>query len=163
MFEGDHGARVGLETGFKRSAAWPAARRLHLQQWPWCVACQSPYQGLLAALLRPVFDVRVHHIFPFHVVQALDRPDLECDSRNLVTLCGAHHFLIGHLGDWDSFNPHVKHLALRFFGRPAKGIPSDPEYQRFRDERKRDIRFLTGSELAAIRIRLDEKFPRQPV
>jgi 5-methylcytosine-specific restriction endonuclease McrA len=51
-------------------------------------------------------DPQVHHKVPFH-----DRPELELDPTNLVTLCGPkhrnHHLDIGHLGDYKCYNHNI--------------------------------------------------------
>lgn len=47
-------------------------------------------------------NLNVHHIVPFH-----NDPSLECNYRNLVTLCRDHHFHIGHHNNWKNSNPHV--------------------------------------------------------
>ena len=69
--------------------------------------------------------VEVHHIFPFHICVVVDRPDLELDERNLVTLCGQshdrgvgdRHLLLGHFDDWESMNVWVRRKAsTRFTG-----------------------------------------------
>lgn len=159
MWFRDHGAEVALEIGLKRSSRWKKARREHLKKQPWCVACKKQHNGLFVGFLRFFRGVQVHHIFPFHIVRALDRGDLECDSRNCVTLCKDHHRVLGHFNDWNSYNPYVKHLAIRFFGRPIRDILNDPEWLRFREERKRDIRFLSSVELSELRAKLDEKLP----
>jgi len=118
--------------------------------------------GFFAALRRRFRTVIVHHIYPFHICRALDRPDLEYDHRNLVTLCKDHHWVLGHFTEWDCYNPYVKHLALRFFARPIKDVLNDPEWYRFRDERRLDIRFLSPEKIEELRTRLQEKFPPKP-
>lgn len=162
MLFSDPGAEAAREVGMKRDAGWPRAKREHLAKQPWCIACERQHRGAIAAVLRFFRGVDVHHIYPFHIVRVLDRPDLECDSRNLVTLCRGHHLVLGHFNDWNCYNPHVKHLALRFFGKPASVILADSEWNRFHGERKRDIRFLVGPEMAELRVKLDEKFPVRP-
>lgn len=79
----------------KRSSAWPAARRAHLEKHPSCAVCGS------------LEKLEVHHIRPFHI-----RPDLELASTNLVTLCESRgyancHLFFGHLGNYKSFNVDV--------------------------------------------------------
>jgi hypothetical protein len=44
----------------------------------------------------------MHHIIPVSV-----NPELECEENNIVRLCRLHHFRIGHLGNWNLFNPNV--------------------------------------------------------
>lgn len=156
----DPGAGVALETGFKRGERWPEVRRAHLKRQPHCIACKTYDLGFWESIFRRFRSTVVHHIYPFHLCRALDRADLEYDSRNLVTLCYDHHWVLGHFADWGTYNPHVKHLALRFYARPIRDVMADAEWARFRDERRMDIRFLTADELSQLRIRLDDKFPR---
>lgn len=96
-----------------RSDKWPAVRRAHLGEHPACEAC-----GASIAL-------NVHHVIPFH-----ERPDLELEESNLITLCAKFedvdsdgtndqfncHFRIGHDPDgpdgprgpnWKLSNPNV--------------------------------------------------------
>jgi 5-methylcytosine-specific restriction enzyme A len=76
--------------GHARSGRWPSVRREHLRQEPDCQVC-----GTLK-------DCDVHHVKPFHLY-----PELELSPTNLVTLCGAHHLLFGHLMYWAAHNPDV--------------------------------------------------------
>lgn len=159
MFFDDPGAVVAGDV--PRDQRWKAARRDHLKKQPWCIACRIQYRGVIAFIIRIFRRMTVHHIYPFHIVQTLDRGDLELDSRNLVTLCKGHHRVLGHLDDWMCYNPHVKHLALRFFGRDVRDVLIDPEWSRFRDERKPDLQFMAVKDLIELRAKLDEKFPRR--
>lgn len=78
-------------TGSTRSPQWPRVRAEHLRANPACAACGGRA------------DLEVHHIQAF-----TDRPDLELDSRNLVTLCGDPcHLVFGHLRAWQRINPDV--------------------------------------------------------
>jgi hypothetical protein len=159
MFFDDPGAEIALDA--TRDPLWKTARRAHLKKQPWCIACLVQHRGMLAFIIRMFRRMTVHHIYPFHIVRALDRADLEFDPRNLVTLCGEHHRVLGHFDDWMCYNPHVKHLSVRFFGREIDDILGDPEWSRFRDERKRDLQFMSVQELLELRAKLDEKFPRR--
>jgi 5-methylcytosine-specific restriction enzyme A len=80
--------------GGPRSRDWPAIRRWHLEKQPVCQAC-----GVSDHL-------QVHHIRPFHL-----HPELELDSRNLLTLCERRghdcHFVFGHFHNWQLWNPAV--------------------------------------------------------
>jgi hypothetical protein len=81
----------------RRSPAWRALEHWWLAHQPVCQAC-----GGTARL-------QVHHIEP--VAKA---PELECDPKNLITLCmGARacHFRIGHGGSWRAYNPEVVYDA----------------------------------------------------
>lgn len=74
----------------ERSGRWPAVRRAYLETHPVCEAC-----GTSA-------DLEVHHVLPFH-----ERPDLELEEHNLITLCRRHHWEIGHDpdGPWEPARP----------------------------------------------------------
>lgn len=90
-----------------RSPEWRKVRKLHLKDNPRCVVCYTKK------------NLQVHHIEPFHL-----RPDLELNLTNLVTLCGDHHLLFGHLDYWKSWNPAVledcEQMAYKIETRPVK-------------------------------------------
>lgn len=52
--------------------------------------------------------VELHHIVPRHV-----DPSRIFDESNLIPLCRSCHFRIGHLCDWDLWNPYVVEDASR--------------------------------------------------
>lgn len=86
-----------------RSPRWRAVERHWLRANPSCAAC-----GGLARL-------QVHHVEPFH-----ERPELELDAGNLITLCMGPeecHLLVGHLGSWKLSNPHVRAYAAALLRR----------------------------------------------
>lgn len=98
-------SRLPASEPFGRSGAWPRVRREHLGREPACIAC-----GRSGSL-------EVHHVVPYH-----DRPDLELDPGNLVTLCADPcHFVFGHLLDWRRSNPHVREDAAAYRARIAGG------------------------------------------
>lgn len=74
-----------------RSSQWPAVRRKHLRLWPTCAACGT------------CDGVEVHHIVPVHVDKSKELMDW-----NLLSLCKAHHLLVGHLGSWHSWNESAR-------------------------------------------------------
>jgi len=51
----------------------------------------------------------VHHMVPVHV-----DPKLACDQDNLITLDRHCHFLIGHLGNWRSWNRRLDQSIVEF-------------------------------------------------
>lgn len=73
-----------------RSPEWPKVRRRVIEKHPTCAA---------TGVTR---DLEAHHIIPFH-----EDPKLELDEKNLIVLSRIPHFLIGHLGSWNSHNPNV--------------------------------------------------------
>ena len=114
---GDHGARIARRYRRERSPDWPRVEQEHLLREPACVSCGYKDQGL-----------QVHHIRPFHLY-----PDLELDPHNLITLCQVrgreHHLLLGHLDDWESYNPNVRNDVRRFHKENAKQISAEPAWQ----------------------------------
>lgn len=88
-----------------RSSRWARVRREHLRANPSCAACRNPHR------------LQVHHIVPFE-----DRPDLELDPSNLITLCMGFyecHLHVGHGGDYRFFNPHVVLSAKDIYDDPT--------------------------------------------
>ncbi len=87
--------------GSPRSGSWPRVRRDHLAREPACIACGRAK------------ELEVHHVVPFH-----ERPEMELDSGNLVTLCADPcHWVFGHLTDWKSHNPGVREDAAAFLAK----------------------------------------------
>jgi 5-methylcytosine-specific restriction endonuclease McrA len=76
--------------GAVRSNRWRTVERHHLAAHPECAACGRKGHN------------QVHHQKPFH-----ERPDLELDEKNLLTLCPVHHLVFGHADSWRAINPHV--------------------------------------------------------
>lgn len=75
-----------------RSPKWPAVEKAFLKaNQGGCQAC------------RAKSTLEVHHKQPFHM-----HPELELDPKNLIVLCRRCHLLVGHLDDWQSYNPSVK-------------------------------------------------------
>lgn len=115
----DHGLAVARKYGRQeRSPEWPAVAHAHLAHEPACRVCGHQGRGL-----------QVHHIKPFHLY-----PDLELDPNNLITLCELkgrnHHLLIGHLDDWESYNPQVRVDVKRYHKENANTIRADPYWQK---------------------------------
>jgi len=157
MFSKDHGSAVADVHGVKRSSKWSTARKEHLKIEPRCVACKK---SKLSHLVSKVLGkVQVHHIIPFHVVVALGFPELELDQRNLITLCNDHHLVLGHLDDYQSYNPDVlEHATKIFFGKTSKQIESDQSWQAFEKYRPKDLCKMTEAEKAAIKAHILQKF-----
>lgn len=69
-----------------RSPRWQKVREDHLSRHPVCEACNTQIRR------------EVHHVTPFWAA-----PELELEKTNLITLCRAHHFHLGH--DPDGVGP----------------------------------------------------------
>ena len=81
--------------GSGRSGKWAKVRDDFIETHPACAACGKPAE-------------EVHHIRPFH-----EEPALELNPDNLVALCKHHHLDLGHLGDYQAWNPLVREDAAR--------------------------------------------------
>lgn len=96
---------------FTRSSRWPAFRRAHLQNHPYCESCGK----------KKKVGMQVHHIVPFSV-----DPSKELINSNLLTLCSNPrcHLDKGHLGYWRSWNVNVltdcKIWLWKYKTRPLK-------------------------------------------
>jgi hypothetical protein len=114
----DHGALIAKRHGHARSSEWPRVEKEHLQREPGCRVCGYEGRG-----------VQVHHIKPFHL-----HPNLELDPNNLITLCEIkgrdHHLLIGHLDDWESYNPNVRDDVKRYHKKTDAQIRENKEWQK---------------------------------
>ena len=80
--------------GAARSPKWGKVRRDFLRVNPVCMVCGGDK------------DLDVHHLIPFS-----QNPALELEVSNLMTLCTPHHFLIGHLMSWRSWNSGAREDA----------------------------------------------------
>ena len=85
---------------------------------PVCQACGSPDEP------------EVHHLDPVSW-----KPERELDPDNLITLCRRCHLLLGHLNDWESFNPwcemDVATWRSKIRLRPRKGPEVDVGLRNF--------------------------------
>lgn len=100
---GDAAARV-VEG---RSPKWGSFRDSIIRAHPFCACCGNADPGSLNA----------HHVWPFYF-----RPDLELDPANVIVLCergspfGINcHLVVGHLGNFKSYNPEVAKAAAFMF------------------------------------------------
>lgn len=154
----DKGLKVATSHGVqKRSAHWPGVERTHLSAEPACVACGHNR-----------FPVQVHHIIPFHFAVLLGRPDLELDTRNLVTLCESkrgvsspnHHLLIGHLGSFRSSNVRAREDASGAFrGMTEEQIEASDAWRARVAGRMKPWGWMTVGEKADFRLLMDRLFP----
>jgi hypothetical protein len=160
----DSGAEAAKAHGTERSPKWNGVRKAHLKLEPSCVACAKKRKGLWAKVVAIVKPVQVHHIYPFHVVVALGRPDLELDHRNLITLCESgekHHICLGHLGDFSSFNPGVRvHAEKSFHGMTADQITTSNHWHELVKMRPEDLGKMSDATKQDYRADLDRLFPK---
>ncbi|MCR4311327.1 MAG: HNH endonuclease [Candidatus Taylorbacteria bacterium] len=88
--------------GIPRSSQWPKVRAEFLKTHPKCAVCGTTK------------DLAVHHKKPYFLY-----PELELDSRNLITLCDglSHHLIFGHLGSYLSYNKNIDEDSLIWWGK----------------------------------------------
>lgn len=150
----DHGGRVAAAFALHRHSRWPRVRAAFIADNPCCAAC--PPESVADRL-------EVHHIVPFHICHLIDRPELELDPRNLVTLCGTgddHHLLLGHLDDFSSMNPDLAEALRRFAGKRAAELRCEPDWVRAVKHRPADWNVMTDDQRDALRERVGRLFPR---
>jgi len=104
----DFDAEIIAQYGIQRHNDWGKIARQHLIGQPKCLICGL---NVLYNLIQEG-SCNVHHKYPLQHCIAVNRPDLELDRRNMFTVCARHfdhhHLLIGHLEDWESYNPHLE-------------------------------------------------------
>ena len=112
---------VASALGIQRSEKWKDVQNEHL-------TINGPgYDQTRCAVCQETQQRQVHHIIPFHLCHLVYRGDLELDERNLMTLCEVmehnHHQLLGHLQDWEIYNPAGREgIASAFQGQTAGGL-----------------------------------------
>lgn len=150
----DAGAEVAAAHGLKRSDQWPRVERAFRKAHPTCAACDSA-------------SVQVHHVLPFHFAILLDRPDLELDPRNLIALCESedgtpandHHLLLGHLDDFETYNPAVRQFATTYHGQDAATIRAAVDWQAAANAKPPAWGDMTDDEKMAMRTLMDTLYP----
>lgn len=83
--------------GRERSPRWDAARKAWLKEHPECEVSGATK------------ELEVHHVVPFH-----ERPELELDPGNFMTLARPYHFLVGHFCNWSKVNLDARKEAARW-------------------------------------------------
>lgn len=105
-------------------------------------------------------------MLPFHFCVNLGRPELELDERNLMTLCDEtinnHHLLLGHLGDFQSYNPNVKTDVAGPLGHLSDDqIDADPSWQTEMRQRLLFLDQMNKQQIAAFKVLMDTGYPPQ--
>lgn len=112
----DVGTSIAQKYGLKRSPLWPKAQREYLAKNPQCAVCSINT------------TIQIHHVMPFHFCHLVYRGDLELDERNFMPLCeetgNNHHLLLGHLGDFESYNQGGRESILAL-GKAIPGLSEE--------------------------------------
>lgn len=147
----DPGHSVAKEHGLKRSDHWPAVRNRHLKMDPKCAVCGDEKV------------LQVHHIIPFHVCILIGRPELELCHRNLITVCECkehdHHLLLGHLGDFKSYNHSVRRGLKKFAKMTDVEIKACAAWKKMMAKRPSGAHKWTKKEIDALKLRVDRLYP----
>jgi len=102
-------------------------------------------------------------MFPFHFVVLCGRPDLELDPRNLITLCTEpkfeHHLLLGHLDDFESYNPDVKKFVKTDAKKTSQQIRTEAAFQKAHATKPKHLQDMTEAEKAAFKQLLGTVLP----
>jgi putative sterol carrier protein len=134
-----------------RSPEWPDVEKTFRDTHPNCAACGERRQ------------LNIHHKFPFHYVVLCGRPDLELDPRNLLPLCVRHdcehHVLLGHLDDYESYNPRVLEFVKKYSGRTNRQIHGNAAWQKAAAQKPKPLDQMSLAEKDAFKKMLDGKFP----
>ena len=135
-----------------RDPRWPEIAKAFLSRHPGCAACGGTSR------------LNVHHIFPFHYVVLCGRPDLELDFRNLVTLCAdpqrEHHLLLGHLDDYESFDPQLKRFIHTYYGLSQQQIRETSTWCKAHANKPHHLDQMSEEQKSAFKMMLDAKFPQ---
>ena len=146
------------EDEFRKSDVWKNVSETHLKTHPFCLACGC---RLLAGQLI------VHHKYPYQLCNAVGRADLVYDDRNLITLCDGigseeHHLLLGHLGDWSSYNPEaITDATTTFFQKKSAYIRSNELWLSKRNNKPSSLEEMNETEMNTLKIKLDLVYPRR--
>ena len=97
-----------------RAPGWKFLRSDFILEFPACAACGSM-----------VGSLQVHHIKCVRLY-----PELELVWDNLITLCGEHHFILGHGGNWLHWNKNIVEICRLM----RSGIMIDRETIQFATE-----------------------------
>ncbi len=154
------GILIESEYDFERSVEWKNLAKAHLQTHPFCLACGcKSVSGYLS----------VHHKYPYQLCNAVGRADLVFDERNLITLCDGrgseeHHLLLGHLGDWASFNPEaITDATTTFFQKKSAFIRSNELWITKSKNKPNCLEKMSEMEINALKIKLDLVYPIKSV
>jgi hypothetical protein len=156
----DHGLK---ESATRRSSHWSSIEKHIIATRPGCIACLPEHQGK--------FGVNVHHCLPFSFLEAIKRLDLEDDPRNLEILCTNeegkssmnHHITLGHRRRYESYNPTIREDAITYKGLDEPSILSSKDFQEKISNRPKDISQWTLEEKIALRAKIDQELPPDPV
>lgn len=142
-----------------RSNKWFLNRIQYLSEHNFCVVCGengSPDK------------CGVHHIIPYHIFMYFNRPELEFDFNNLMTLCvdnkehttNNHHLLLGHLNSYYSFNVNIFDDVVTFVGMNKYEILNSLPFKLNVLARPKPLLFMNESEKLKIQFTINTLFKK---
>jgi hypothetical protein len=150
----DHGAKVAKVHGVKRSPHWGSLENWFKKRFG--EVC--PISGLS--------PVQIHHAFPFHDCYLAGRPDLELALENLYALYSGgsggadegHHLIVGHLGNFKSYNPDLRACLKKWKGLTVAQIKALPKWKALVAKKPLSFPQMSPKQQIAFRAVLDRKF-----
>jgi hypothetical protein len=73
-----------------------------------------------------------------------------------------HHILLGHLGDYESYNPKVLQFVKACAGKSSRQIRAEAAWQQAHAAKPKHFDDMTPAERDAFRMKLDRKFKPIP-
>ena len=147
-------ANIQAKLKVQRSPKWDEVEKAFRAKNPKCVACGEGEK------------LNVHHMYPFHYVVLCGRPDLELDPRNLLTLCTRedleHHLLLGHLDDYESYNPQVEDFVKTYKSQTGSQIRNNAAWKTAHGGKPKHLDLMTQQEKDDFKKMLDGKYPPDP-
>lgn len=150
----DHGAKVAKAHGVKRSSHWGSLENWYKKRF----GGVCPISGLS--------PVQIHHSFPFHDCLLAGRPELELALENLYSLYSGgvggadegHHLIVGHLGNFKSYNPYLKTCLKTWKGLTVVQIKALPRWKELAAKKPLSFIQMSPRQQIAFRAVLDRKF-----
>ena len=150
--------------GTLRSPHWPSVEHFvrHILH-PICQICGNA-------------QVQVHHIHPFEDCRDAGRPELELCLENLCSLSETEatgttaarpvpncHLIVGHLGNFKSYNPQLASMLVAWKGLPIEAIQRRAEWQEMSKGRPVEYHAMASSDQKAFRDLLDRDLPKDKI
>jgi hypothetical protein len=120
--------------------------------------------GLRGLRRNPAVE-RPPHV-PLPLRRALRPARFGIGPRNLTTLCTRedreHHLLLGHLDDYESYNPEVEEFIKTYNRRSNQQIRNDAAWQSAQARKPKHLDEMSQLEKGDFNKMLDGKFPPDP-
>lgn len=151
--DADSGAVVAAYAGHARSPHFETVER-ELRK----------VSGGACVLTGSTIGTQLHHCYvPFEVARVFGRWELEFSPRNLMFISQVRgnekHLIIGHLGNFQSFNFNFSADIHYFKGMSDEDILNDESYKRAVKARPNSLHNLNDDEKESLKNRIDSILP----